>query len=192
MRIASSIITFLFASFCCIPVIQAYDKIEDIEESGSIEADSNFEEWSFQEDVVDLPEYPKKSNLMKISIDAPDASFEYFIDPASLKVGVNGLTAQLTTIIESRSGYQNIYFEKYRCDTREYKTIAYGTSKKTFYQLRDPKWKRVMQRGGTGLDYRRDLITAYLCESGMSALPRDEILYRVKYPKSIPVDDGGF
>lgn len=192
MRVTNSIVSLIFFSLCCHSSAQAYDKGNDIEGDGAIEINQNFEEWRFQEDVVDLPEYPKQSGLMKINIDAPDANFKYFIDPKSLNIGVNDVTVQVTSVIEARSGFQNVFYESYRCDSLEYKTIAYGTGKKTFYQLRDPQWKKAMQRGGTGLDFRRDLVSTYLCDTGSGPLALDEILYRVKNPRSISDESGGF
>lgn len=150
------------------------------------------EEWEFRDDVVDIPPYPKKENLLRVQIDAPDAAFNYFVDPESIQVDADNVVVLVTSVIETRGGYQNIFFEGFRCDTREYITYAYGTGKKTFYEMSDPQWKAIKQRGGTGLDYRRDYVTVYLCDGARYALDRAEILSRIRFPGTIPGNSRGF
>ncbi len=169
-----------------------YDPVLDAEEGETMFSRMNIQEWEFHEDLINLPGYPKQKNLVPIDIDAPDARFEYFIDPESIQAGDDGLTSRLTMIIESRTGYQNIFVERYRCDSHEYKTLAYGTGKQTFYEHHDPVWENIGQRGGTGLDYRHDLITFYLCDGKGAALQKSEILQRVRFPQEIPEDSSGF
>lgn len=162
-----------------------------------VEADSiggeagNIAAWEFRDDVVDLPPYPGEKNLVPVHIDTPHAHFRYFIDPDSIQIGTDRVAVRATIVIQAESGFRNIYFEGFRCDSREFITYAYGTGDKTFYKLHDPEWKVVKQRTGTGLDYRRDMLTAYLCHTDRHALTRDEILHRVRFPEDIPLESGG-
>lgn len=167
------------------------EHLYDIEFDGPRDV-GDIKEWEFREDVIDLPAYPSKDKLIEVQIDAPDASFKYYLDTESIQRGIDHVAVRVTSVIESQSGYQNVFFEGYRCDTREYVTYAYGTGKNKFYEMSDPQWKVIKQRGGTGLDYRRDYITAYLCDSDRNSLPKDEILSRIRYPDTIPSDSGGF
>ena len=162
--------------------------VDEFDGFGSAYPDEYRTAPTFVDEAVELPPFPRSADLIPIAIDAPHADFKYMIDPASVQTGGEGLTARLTVVIEARSGFQNIFFERYRCDTLEYKTIAYGTAKKTFARQPVAEWKRIGQRGGTGLDYRRDLVTDYLC-AGRFSLAAAEILYRARYPGNIPTDN---
>lgn len=172
----------LFLAFT--PLVFAQFEEEEI-------TDDDIKEWRFREDVVDIPDYPDKSSLMKLDIDAADSPFEYFIDSKSLSIGVDDVI-HYTVIIQASSGYQNVLFEAMRCDTREYKTHAYGTGNRTFYEVYDPQWKQILGRGGTGIDYRRDLVTMYFCTDIRSTLDMTSIMNRLHDPENIPDEDRGF
>ncbi len=185
---------FVFSFLLFVPSVaylQTNEHLKDLEIDGIVDT-KNIKEWEFREDVIDLPAYPVNNKLLKVHVDTPDAVFDYYIDPDSIQIGIDQVAVRVTSVIVSRSGYQNVFFEGFRCDTREYVTYAYGTGKGTFYELSEPQWKVVKQRGGTGLDYRRDYITAYLCDSDRNALLKHEILERVRYPDTIPSDSRSF
>jgi hypothetical protein len=145
-------------------------------------------DWQFEEDAYDLPAYPDFDKLQRVQIDASFGGMEFFIDPASLKIGRDEVVL-VTTIITSRRGARNVLFEGYRCDSREHKTLAYGTSKNTFYEVPDSQWKSIRRSRGTNQDFRRELVTTYLCDIQRLPLPRDEILRLIKYP-SFRDDEG--
>ena len=106
---------------------------------------------------------------------------KFFIDPASLKIGRDEVVL-VTTIITSERGARNVLFEGYRCDTREHKTLAYGTSSNTFYEVPDAQWESIRRTRGTNQDFRRELVTTYFCDIQRLPLTRDEILRQIKYP----------
>jgi hypothetical protein len=162
----------------------------DTDQFGSEDFDvnSDVEEWQFQEDVVNLPDFPDFDKLKKVQIDASHGQLQYFIDPKSLKIGRDGVVLA-TVVITSGSGAKNILFEGYRCDTREYKTFAYGTTKNTFYELADSQWKRVMRTSGTAQDFRRELLAVYFCGADRLYLEPDEIVRLIDYP-GFRDDDG--
>lgn len=154
------------------------DQLEDMETPGM---DSSIEGWEFQEDAVNLPDYPDFNKLLKVRIDASFGGLKYFIDPASIRIGRDDVVL-LTVVITSSRGAKNVMFEAYRCDTREYKRIAYGTSKNEFYTLADPQWEAAYRATGKAQDYRRELLTTYLCNTHREPLPREEIIRLIKYP----------
>ena len=139
------------------------------------------EDWEFTEDAVVLPDFPDFDKLQKIQIDASFGRLKYFFDPASLKIGRDEVV-QLTMVITSGRGARNILFEGYRCDSREYKTLAYGTSNNTFYEVPNSEWKQVFRSRGTNQDFRRELLTIYFCDTERLPLTRDEILRQIAYP----------
>ncbi len=170
----------------------AYELVLNAEEGSAMSSGLHAQQWGFREDPVNLPAYPQQKNVMPVDIDAPHAGLEYFVDPESIQIGSDELTSRLTMVIESRTGYQNILVERYRCNSREYKTRAYGTGKEIFYELHAPVWENIEQRSGSGSDDRRDLITAYLCDGNGAVLPKRDILRRVRFPQDIPESSGGF
>lgn len=88
----------LFLAFT--PLVFAQFEEEEI-------TDDDIKEWRFREDVVDIPDYPDKSSLMKLDIDAADSPFEYFIDPRSLSIGVDDVI-HYTVIIHAASRLASI------------------------------------------------------------------------------------
>lgn len=170
----------------------AYELVLNAGEESAMSSGLHAQQWGTREIPASLPAYPQQKNLMPVDIDAPHAGFKYFIDPESIQIGSDGLTSRLTMVIESRTGYQNILVERYRCNSREYKTLAYGTGKETFYERHAPVWENIEQRSGSGSDYRRDLITAYLCDGNGTALRKRDILRRVRFPQDMPENSGGF
>jgi hypothetical protein len=163
----------------------AFDPMEAREE-GALSRD-HIEEWEFREDVHVIPDYPDIKKALPIEIDTASENFNYFIDPDALSIGVDELI-RFTIIIKSSSGARNVFHETMRCDTREYKTLAYGTSDNTFYRLVSPQWKPVPAKTASGLDYRKDLLDNYFCDYFDVTLSRREILHRVKYPQQITQD----
>lgn len=138
-------------------------------------------EYEFREDLIKLPGYPEKDKLMKVDIDAGLGVFEFFIDPDSISIGRDDVVSA-TMVIRSSQGANNILFDAYRCDTREYKTVAYGTSSDKFYQIHDPQWKAIKRSRSAALDFRREMVTIYLCDIHRLPLEKEEILQLVKYP----------
>ena len=167
---------------------QAYAEVDQLKDLETPETNSSFEEWEFSEDAVNIPDYPDFDNLLKVKIDASLGQLDYFIDPESLSIGRDEVVL-LTVVITSSRGAKNVVYEGYRCDTREYKTFAYGTSNKSFYTLPDSQWKAIMRSRGNTQDYRRELVTTYLCDIYRLPLPKKEILRQIKYP-SFRNDDG--
>ena len=162
--------------------VAAYAATEPDAEAGALEAGGDVQEWEFLEDIIDLPAFPDFDKLKKIPIDASFGRFDFFIDPASLKVSVNDIVLA-TIVMTSDRGSRNILFEAYRCDTREYKTYAYGTSDKTFYEIPDPQWQLSLRSKGTTYDFRRELLSTYLCDSRREALSGKEILRLIEHPQ---------
>ena len=166
----------------------AYAEVEQIQDFEAPDANSTVEEWEFIEDAVNLPKYPDTDNLLKVNIDASLGKFDYFIDPDSLSIGRDDVVA-VTVVITSSRGAKNVMFEGYRCDTREYKTFAYGTTNKSFYAVPDSQWKQIYRSSGNSQAYRRELVTTYFCDIYRHAMSKKEILRLIRYP-TFRDDDG--
>jgi len=164
-----------------------YSEIEQLENS-ELGVDNDVEEWQFEEDVIEMPAFPEIEKLQQVEIDSSFGGMSFFIDPASLKIGRDEVVLA-TLVITSKRGARNILFEGFRCDTREYKTFAYGTSNNSFYEVPTAEWKKIWRSRGTTQDFRRELVTTYFCDIERTPLTHDEILRQIQYPEFR--DDGG-
>ncbi len=129
------------------------------------DAELRYEEdapWQEQQ-LEELPPFPDPEKLLEVPFQHPGARFRFYLDPASLSVGKDGVV-RYTLVLESvRTGNRNIMYEGMRCATRGYKTIAYGTRKNKFRPLARPRWLSI--DNGRSNWYRRDLWEYFLCKS---------------------------
>lgn len=146
--------------------------------------------WS-EDAVITLPDYPNDTDLVEFSVDSPGTPFRYFIDKKSLAIGSVDQVVRYTLVIQSSSGARNVSFEGLRCDAREYKTYAFGTSDRRLRPLPHPHWMRIKLTG----PYRHhlDLRQFYFCQPVPFYRPYDtvaEILQRLRTaPRLGPNDD---
>lgn len=134
---------------------------------------------SWKEGQAVLPSYPGEKDLMEVSVDDADAGRTYYLDPKSLSVGADGVT-RYTVVIVSRTGAKNVLFEGIRCDTREYKTYAYGALDNTLRALSEARWAPISGRGATV--YRQQFYGYYLCSPQRFPWSPEQVIQRVKYP----------
>ncbi|MBI2959752.1 MAG: CNP1-like family protein [Betaproteobacteria bacterium] len=99
------------------------------------------EEKPWEEQKLRLPPYPKDESLIKFQVSGA-TSFEFFIDPASVSVGKDGVI-RYALLARSPSGAKNLSFEGIKCKGRESKIYAFGRPDGTWSQARDPKWARI-------------------------------------------------
>jgi len=144
--------------------------------------------WS--EAGITLPAYPQDADLVEFSVDNPGSPFRYFIDPKSLTVGSTDQVVRYTLVVQAPSGSRNVSFEGLRCDTREYKTYAFGTGKGRFRPLTAPQWEHIKSSGP--YSHYRDLREFYFCQPNVRYRPYDaaEIVRRLSItPRHSPDSD---
>lgn len=90
-------------------------------------------DWEIRQDERDwkelelrLPPLPKGEGLIEFPVSAA-ASFRFFIDPASLSVGSDGVV-RYTLVARSPTGAENASYEGIRCVSGSYKVYAYAQS----------------------------------------------------------------
>ncbi|HMH16661.1 MAG TPA: CNP1-like family protein [Burkholderiales bacterium] len=105
-------------------------------QSPNLRDDFESKPWEAQKSL--LPSYPRQENLVRIYVSSA-ATFEFFVDPASVSVGQDGVV-RYTLIARSPSAAMNVSYEGMRCQTYERKIYALGRSDGTWSQARDPQW----------------------------------------------------
>ena len=65
------------------------------------------------EERVTLPRYPDPGSLVAADIGRPGDPYRYFVDPASLSVGRDGVT-RYTVALVSKGGGRNLFYEGIR------------------------------------------------------------------------------
>ena len=76
------------------------------------------------EDVVPLPPYPRRAELVEFFV-AATSEFRFFVDAASLSVGSDGIV-RYVFVARSPTGVENVSFEGMRCETGEVRIYALG------------------------------------------------------------------
>lgn len=98
----------------------------------------DFEEKAWEEQQTQLPGYPKQENLVRVNL-GQSASFDFFVDSASIGVGKDGVV-RYALVAKSPSGALNVSFEGIRCSTRERKLYAFGRPDGTWSKARLSEW----------------------------------------------------
>lgn len=129
-------------------------------------------EIPWEEGQSALPGYPKQADLLEFRVNRQESQFRYYIDSKSLSIGEGDEVVRYTSVIVSASGSWNVAHEGMRCDTKEFKTYAFGVGDK-FQAVRDPKWEEMKESSYTR--YRSDLWDYHFCEVGL-VRPVEDIL----------------
>lgn len=112
------------------------------------------------EERVTLPPYPAPGSLVAADIGRPGDPYRYFVDPASLSVGRDGVT-RYTVALLSQGGGRNVFYEGIRCQTQSAKRYAYGLDGR-FQGMESSDWEFIRQDGGSAYQYI--LARGYLCQ----------------------------
>lgn len=142
------------------------------------------EEYIWQEEGMQLPEYPQDVNLLEVAGPAAYRNYQYLIDGKTLQVGKDGVV-RYSMVIRSPGGADNVMFEGLRCNSGQIKNYAYGGTdkmgKKVFLRRENAKWKPIRSIGVTG--YSQSLRANYFCDMKGAILTRHEIIQNIKYGK---------
>ena len=111
----------------------------------------------WKEGEVALPRYPVEADLIEFEVGAGTA-FRFFIDPASLSVGDDGVV-RYTLVARSASGVANISYEGMRCHSTAYKVFARGADGR--WSLRQGEWQVIEVK--TIQRWHNVLYREYLC-----------------------------
>lgn len=135
-------------------------------------------EYRWKETGAALPAFPRDENLISVPM-PPVYTIKVYMDEKSLSLGEDGV-ARFTLVVESSSRVRNVFHEGLRCDTREYKIYAFGTSDNLFEPMKQPRWERIPQHVINA--HRSQLLRHYVCDpnSLSTALGPKDLIRRLK------------
>ena len=141
-------------------------------------ADPRAKPWV--ESEVALPHYPEERDLLPVPPAARD-TLKVYIDRTTLMRAADG-SVRLSLVVESPRGARNVFFEGVRCETREYKTYAIGTSERHVTAVPDAAWRPIPRAEYNG--FRDYLFRHYLCDANYRArTPTDLVQLIVRGPR---------
>lgn len=127
-----------------------------------------------------MPEYPQEANLVEFEVSAA-SSFRFFIDAASLSIGVDGVV-RYTLLARSASGVQTVTYEGIRCSAAVHRIYALGRpTERSWSRSRVTDWKPIQPKSMNR--QVQALWQEYFCpqsvpitsrEDGINALKRGE------------------
>lgn len=126
-------------------------------------------ERDWREGEVVLPAYPRADDLIEFDV-GPATPFRFFVDPASLSVGGDGVI-RYTQVARSSAGAENVSYEGIRCRPATTRTYAYGRRDGRWASTLSA-WRPVERSAAQGSPFA--LWSRYLCPHGIAIRSRDE------------------
>ncbi len=133
------------------------------------------EKW--KEINVAIPAYPNDHDLLQVSLLVSER-IKIYIDIKSISLEPDRVS-RFSYVVESPSGARNVFYDGFRCETRQYKTYAIGTSTHSFESVVKPQWRTIPRLEIN--DFRYQLYRNYLCDDHASARTPDDLVRQLKY-----------
>lgn len=99
---------------------------------------------AWQEEKLSLPAAPVANQLIPFEVDISNPN-RFFVDPASISVGTDGVV-RFTAVIETSGGTKNTNYEGLRCETRERKIYAFGQADGTWVESKGASWIAMLKQ----------------------------------------------
>lgn len=126
------------------------------------------EKW--KESEITLPPYPDDRDLLQVPMNSAD-TLKIYIDEKSISRAPDRV-ARFSLVVESPSGARSVFYDGYRCETRQYKTYAIGTTQQTWTPVANPQWQAVPRSEINA--FRDNIYRHYVCDENKSArVPKD-------------------
>jgi hypothetical protein len=127
------------------------------------------EKWN--ESAIELPPYPNDRDLLPVAMSSTD-TLKIYIDGKSIS-RAQDLVARFALIAESPSGARSVFYDGYRCETRQYKTYAIGTSQHAWSLVTNPQWQTVPRSEINA--FRDNIFRRYVCDEHRSARAPEDL-----------------
>jgi len=144
---------------CALAVIAVQAAAQPKAEKSEWEQERERRDW--KEGELKLPAYPKAEGLIEFAV-VGATSFRFFIDPASLDLGSDGVV-RYTLVARSPSGVANISYEGIRCATGSYKVFALGNDGR--WASRETEWRQIEPKA---VAWHFELRANYFCPNRLS------------------------
>jgi CNP1-like family len=131
----------------------------------------------WKESQVAIPPYPVDGNLLPVPMSATD-TLKIYVDGKSL-TRAEDLVERFTLVVESPSGARSVFYDGLRCETRQYKTYAIGTTNHGFEPVSDPQWRTIPRAEINA--FRDNLYRHYICNGHAAARTPEAIVHLLKY-----------
>ncbi len=112
---------------------------------------------------VPPPRYPRDRDLAEIKLRNPTPN-KFYIDASTLSVAKDQIV-RFVMVIRTPGNETNVRYSGLRCNNREWKDYAFGTSDKGWQEDGNAKWRRIIEV--TYNNYQDTLFTDYFCASGV-------------------------
>ncbi len=134
------------------------------------------EQWKETADVP-LPVYPRDTDLVAVPLKPAD-TLTLFVDTRSVSFA-DDRVLRLTLVVESSSGARSVFFDGFRCATREYKTYAIGSPDGKFVPVKNAKWLNFPPTARNA--FRYDVANDLICDDVSSNRSPQEFLQRLRH-----------
>jgi hypothetical protein len=134
---------------------------------GRDDEDAELEPKGWKETEVQLPPYPDSKNLVLVEAGSA-TSHKFYIDTSSISISDDGVV-RYVMVTKTEGGATNVSYEGIRCETREQKTFAFGSSNGQWVRARDGKWQRIVLRDLKPYPFM--LWREFFCASGARPVP---------------------
>lgn len=130
----------------------------------------------WKESAVTLPAYPADADLIEVPAAAGD-TLRVFVDRKSVSRAADWVL-RFTLVVQTASGVRNVFHDGLRCETREYKTYAYGSADRQLAPSGISSWQPITYFPTNA--FRHRLRVHYACDDTGRARSPEEFLNELK------------
>ncbi|MHB8697069.1 MAG: CNP1-like family protein [Sulfuricaulis sp.] len=131
----------------------------------------------WKEAQVVIPAYPKDSDLLRVPLSANDR-LKVYIDLKSISLASDRVS-RFSYVVESPAGARSVFYDGFRCETRQYKTYATGTSLGSFDPVVKPQWRTMLRSEINTFRYQLDRY--YVCNDNGGARTPEDFVHQLRY-----------
>jgi hypothetical protein len=133
----------------------------------------------WKESTAALPAYPVDGDLVGLAPLAGD-TLHVFVDRKSVTRAADGVL-RFTLVLQTGSGVRNVFYDGLRCETREYKTYAYGSTDRVLTASTNASWQPIVYLPINAFRFR--LRADYACDGTGRARSPEEFLTELQHDR---------
>lgn len=149
------------------------------------DADFDEERRPWKEIEAKIPPFPRSADLVPFD-PGGGTLHRYYLDARSLSIGEDGVV-RYTLVLKAAGGPSSVSFEGIRCESREQKYYAVGSSDGNWMRARNPQWRGIGQMDSNHR-HHYVLYSEYLCTNKLPVRTVREILELLRSQKTSVFD----